>query len=503
MTSEKRERDVEGLLAEVSVALWDRPTTSRRLAETDLDEFQRVDTGRLLDACRLLKVKTTQADTDKRLAERVQGAIAKLVEPLVKSETVEPSEEQRVAGAKFEVGQIAEGAAPQTIPWVYGMDRVTGMAVNPETAFIYWEVSDEAIAHARKGLGDAGQDAWLALRLYDVTGLIFDGTNAHRYFDIKVDRSDRHWFVHVGCPSSTWCVEIGMKSYEGYFVRMARSGRVDFPRRAPAPAGAVEWLTVRSAVGELAPATLGPAIDVAPSGASAPGGEGHGREIVFGDSEQWRAFWRQLSQRLWAGRKEELRHEWSESGRTVAWIGPLVQTTWEAGPFAVPIEAPVMSEERFEGPVAIYSQEGVTRVVYGPWRVVIRGLGGWAERRILATWEVFTSWVVGAGFEKQFQEGLVNGHLGQGSEAVFAGASELRWLFGSELRLGGASEVFYLGASELGRMGASERLFWGASEWRLRGASEWMHSEASEWRLGGGSEQISGGASEWHLGGGS
>ena len=31
---------------------------------------------------------------------------------------------------------------------------------------------------------------------------------------------------------------------------------------------------------------------------------------------------------------------------------------------------------------------GKTRVVYGPWQVVVRGLAGHAERRVLARWEV-------------------------------------------------------------------------------------------------------------------
>ena len=57
------------------------------------------------------------------------------------------------------------------------------MPVDPDRLCVYWEVTDDGIARARAGLGAGGPGAWLALRVYDVTGRIFDGTNAHSYFD--------------------------------------------------------------------------------------------------------------------------------------------------------------------------------------------------------------------------------------------------------------------------------------------------------------------------------
>src|SRR5262249_89948 len=95
----------------------------------------------------------------------------------------------------------------EPIPWGYGQDRVTAMAVDPEGLYVYWEVTDEAIERARAGLGPGGSDAWLDLRVYDVTRRIFDGTNAHAYFDQSVSRTDRQWFFLIGKPTSTAIVE--------------------------------------------------------------------------------------------------------------------------------------------------------------------------------------------------------------------------------------------------------------------------------------------------------
>ena len=48
-------------------------------------------------------------------------------------------------------------------------------------------------------------------------------------------------------PSSSMHVEIGMKSHEGFFQPIARSGRADFPRSGPSPNTHLEWMTVTSA----------------------------------------------------------------------------------------------------------------------------------------------------------------------------------------------------------------------------------------------------------------
>jgi len=61
------------------------------------------------------------------------------------------------------------------------------------------------------------------LRVYDVSGRIFDGRTRHSYFDVKVDRDTRQWFFEIGKPTSSHCVEIGLKSYEGYFAKIVRS----------------------------------------------------------------------------------------------------------------------------------------------------------------------------------------------------------------------------------------------------------------------------------------
>ena len=407
---------------------------------------------------------------------------------------------------KFEVREHAKADAPGTIPWSYAYDRVTGMAVDPDRLFVYWEVTDDAIERARKALGKVGKDAWLNLRVYDTTDRIFDGTNAHSYFDHRVERGDRHWFFQIGKPSSSAFVDIGLKSSEGFFAKIVRSGRVEFSRHEPAAWGEPEWLSVRSLMGPIEHAGRGPHVRrQVPATAPVPYGglpsQAPRRHVAL-------LPWEESFTVGEGGRKEVI--EWEEHmtdgttefHRESTWESPVMVSAWEAGPFSFPVSAPEPVREDFVGPSRVYRVGGQTHVVHGPWQVVIKGVGAHQGRSVVAKWEIYRSWVAEETAESP--SGEVKEYAIPGSsEKLLMGASERRWRYASEMRLGGASEIFFLGASEYRARGASERLFMGASQYKMSGASERQVAGGSEVRLRGASEVRLGGASETRLGGAS
>jgi hypothetical protein len=172
-------RDLLGLGGEGTVA---------RRAEA-LGKLERLTRERLLEWAGRLGLTDLQKLTKGALADRIQATLRTL--------GVVGAEPPPLSARKFDL-RTEDEAAPspaEDIPWSYGQDRVTSMVVDPDRLYVYWEVTDEAIARARAGLGAGGADAWLNLRVYDVTGRIFDGTNANSYRDQRVERTDRQWFL--------------------------------------------------------------------------------------------------------------------------------------------------------------------------------------------------------------------------------------------------------------------------------------------------------------------
>ncbi len=363
---------------------------------------------------------------------------------------------------------------------------MTAAVVDPDRLYVCWEVTDVAIDRAAVALGHGAEGAALVLRVHDTTGRLFDGHNAHHFFDHRVERSDRQWFFTVNRPTSTAVVELGLRGGDGRFVRIARSRRVDFPRKHAAPWRDPEWMTVRAG-GAIERGGTGVPSRAAPP---VPGGGGahdepaahfapiplwvlHDLRETFhidGDAqggwEVWETSW-----------------QWS----TIAgWLDPVWTASWTAGPFDYPVEVGPPFSESWHGRPIAYRVGGVTHVIDGPWQVVVNNLGAFREGTVVSRWEMARSWVVGAAQERRVTGWTLPAKAGASEHR--AGASERAWLSGSELRLGGASERFRLGASELRFGGASERLFAGASERRLGGASERRLGGASEVRLAAGSE---------------
>jgi hypothetical protein len=419
--------------------------------------------------------------------------------------------------------------ATRQIPWGYGRDRLTAIAVDPDELFIYWEILDASIDKARAQLGPAGARASLVLRVYDTSGRIFDGTNAHSFFDQDVQRSDRQWFCPVGRPSSSAHIEMGLRTHDGRFLKVMRSGRVDFPRNEPVPTRATEWMRVVPGTGEVASRDSANQV----GGASAPGGgnaehvHGADGESISAGTESTTHFERVELEALnvegfGMTEYEFERHEtdsgwlidptdpatvyrtvsmsWQEVGLgSWSWETGPSESSWEAGPFRYPTEVVVPTAERFEQAARVYRSGEQVRVLYGPWQVVIRGIHAHSSRKVLARWEVHRTWFSVA---RSGERPVTDVPLARGATAPL-GASERFALSASELRLRGASEVFYLGASERRLGGASETRFLAASQWIARGASERRLTGASEWRLAGASERRLMGSSERRLSGAS
>jgi hypothetical protein len=370
------------------------------------------------------------------------------------------------------------------------------MARDPQWAFVYWEITDDGIRTAKSKLQHP--ESWISLRIYDTTGRDFNGLNAHLHWDIGVDRGTNCYYFKVGKPGATITVDIGVRSPDGNFYPIARSGACEMPRDAMSPRGGVETSTVFRS---------GPAFSyrhkyvAPPRGPEPPPGPEWGHSDHPADSEK---FFQHLAGEGWA------KSEWTESlmdGRVVRWIkwsGPIAPEHLHFLPKTGGVFRSV--EVLFQGERRVIKMESGEKVVYGPWRVTLQAVGTKGERRTIEQWMIRRRWTTEEGMTRVETPAILVRILGGRRVTVVQSGSESRLahdVWGSEMLMQGASEWRWIGASENLQMGSSETQQLGASETFYMGSSETIRAGASEMLYLGASETFEFGASERHLGGAS
>lgn len=113
------------------------------------------------------------------------------------------------------------------LPMEYGENKIVIMARDPNWAFAYWEITPEILEKSRK---KAGGGANLTLRVYDITGIDFDGKNALSHFDISVYERVSNWYIELGKPDRSFCADLGLLTPKGYFIPIVRSNVIITPR---------------------------------------------------------------------------------------------------------------------------------------------------------------------------------------------------------------------------------------------------------------------------------
>jgi hypothetical protein len=129
----------------------------------------------------------------------------------------------------------------QELPGKYGRDEITLMVRDPSWLYTWWEVADSTVARFE---AEFKSDFWLAkkvLRIYDVTSVDFNGSNAYRYFDVEVGTFVGNWYVETA-PGRLWCVDIGLLFPDGRFVTILRSNIVGTPLDGPSTVTDEEWM---------------------------------------------------------------------------------------------------------------------------------------------------------------------------------------------------------------------------------------------------------------------
>jgi len=164
--------------------------------------------------------------------------------------------EQVIEESKFFTGQPkvkTEIAQKQfyDLPEGYGDTHIVIQVRDPYWVHAYWEVAAEKVHGLSQELGNLMNGARRILRVYDVTDIVFDGNNANKFFDIKINDYAQNWYINVGEPGRGYCVDIGYLLADGRFVVLARSNFVTTPIDGPSWITDEEWMIVEDDFNKL------------------------------------------------------------------------------------------------------------------------------------------------------------------------------------------------------------------------------------------------------------
>jgi len=192
--------------------------------------------------------KTTSAK--KRTVARKTGAANPVGETMPRREWQMPSgveeplmAQERVSDAKYYTG-TSEHKPPMpydTLPHEYGGERMALLARDPYMALGYWELPQVRLEKEKAWFG---WDSKLCIRVYDVTGIQFDGSNAAAYFDQEVYERVGSWYFDFGRPTHSFCADLGLMAPNGRFLTLVRSNRVTMPRDGVSDVLDEEWMLV-------------------------------------------------------------------------------------------------------------------------------------------------------------------------------------------------------------------------------------------------------------------
>ena len=138
---------------------------------------------------------------------------------------------------------ITDSAARITgLPKYYGDTKIIIMPRDPMWMYSYWEIGGNTVNELKGKLGEVklNSSRWL-LRVYDVTGVDFNGTNAKRFFDISLTPNSDNWYINVGEVNRHWCVDLGLITPDGEFIVIARSNVLMMPRQGVSPITDEHW----------------------------------------------------------------------------------------------------------------------------------------------------------------------------------------------------------------------------------------------------------------------
>lgn len=95
------------------------------------------------------------------------------------------------------------------LPYKYNKTVLKALAQNPNTLFVYWEISDEDVQSFKNQYGED---------FFNITRpvLVIHNLTDKYSFEIDVNDFANNWYIHVNDTKSQYVIELGRRPKEGY-----------------------------------------------------------------------------------------------------------------------------------------------------------------------------------------------------------------------------------------------------------------------------------------------
>ena len=112
-------------------------------------------------------------------------------------------------------------------------DYITLLMIHPRLGHVHWQIREESVKALKATHGERFNGAHMVLRVYDVTDILFDGLNAHMFFDLEVKELSGKYYFAIDRLGRSYLAEIGFRFGDGSFHFLTRSNTAYFDRDRP------------------------------------------------------------------------------------------------------------------------------------------------------------------------------------------------------------------------------------------------------------------------------
>jgi len=150
--------------------------------------------------------------------------------------------EENVEKSKYIVASAQEHLEAPRIADRYDDNRIMLFVRDPYWVFGAWDLHPHKPEETARKHNVNLSEFNIALRVYDVTDVEFNGVNANKHFDLDVGMTKGSWYINVPQDDRYYVADVGLRNRRGDFYVMARSNVVGTPRHSVSNRKDEEWM---------------------------------------------------------------------------------------------------------------------------------------------------------------------------------------------------------------------------------------------------------------------